>query len=209
MNFIHKYILPLLDKRLTLNDISFESGFCGLATYDINRPYLDKHIFLIYSMAMNNKAIAVRKKLAGLGITNKIDCKIKGESYRIFCFPIVGNTIINLMSNILSLTDEQTLQVYKFWKFTDDDINQRMLNISYFPENFKETGVPEFDFSPKDFISTNEKGQALVFQRLPFICFVIYMNVLDRVTNAIRLQTLLYLLLFQKKTLKKMKKILH
>lgn len=162
MNFVHKYILPLLDKRLTLDDISLESGFCGLATYDINRPHLDRHIFLIYNMAMNNKAIAVRKKLANLGIVNKIDCKIKGESYRIFCFPIIGKTILNLMSNIISLTDDETLQVYRFWGFTDNDVNQRMLNYSYFPENFQETGVPEFDFSPKDFIKLNEKGEALI-----------------------------------------------
>ena len=112
-------------------------------------------------------AIEVRKKLANLGIVNKIDCKIKGESYRIFCFPIIGKTIIKLMSNIISLTDDETLQVYRFWDFTDNDVNQRMLNYSYFPENFQETGVPEFDFSPKDFIKLNEKGEALVMSVSP------------------------------------------
>lgn len=176
MNFIHKFILPLLSDKLTLTDISTDTGFCGLATYDKNRPYLDSHVFLIYHIEMNNHAIQVRKKLASLGICNKIDCKINGETYRIFCFPIVGKTIINLMSNILSLTDEETLQVYKFWGFTDKDINKRMVNITYLPELFEELSVPEFDYSPKDFIEFNEKGQALISQCLPFIRFYIYMT---------------------------------
>lgn len=160
MNFVHKFILPLLSDKLTLDDISLDSGFCGMATKDKNRPYLDNHIFLIYSIKMTNKAIAVRKKLESLGIHNKIDCKINGESYRIFCFPIIGKTIPTLMSNIIGLTDNETLQVYKFWKFTDDDINRKMVDITYFPELFKESIVPEFDYSLD--IKFDKEGRALI-----------------------------------------------
>ena len=48
MNFIHKFILPLLSDKLTLDDISIDAGFCGLATKDINRPYLDNHILVYF-----------------------------------------------------------------------------------------------------------------------------------------------------------------
>ena len=161
MNFIHKFILPLLNKDLILEDISLDTGFCGLATYDKNRPYLDKHIFLLYHIESNNHAIAVRKKLASLDIYNKIDCKINGETYRIFCFPIIGKTILNLMSNITLLSEQETLQIYKFWKFTDEQINHRMVDNSYFPEKFEHSCIPEFDYSPKDFIMFDKKGQAL------------------------------------------------
>ena len=163
MNFIHKFILPLLDKGLSLEDISEDVGFCGMATYDPNRPYLDNHIFLIYSMVMTNKAIAVRKKLASLGIYNKIDCRIKGNPYRIFCFPIIGKSILNLTSNVIGLSDSELMQVYKFWGFTDSEINKYMLNNQYMPELFKELKVPEFDFSPKDLLKFDEKGWALDF----------------------------------------------
>lgn len=162
MNYIHKLILPLLSKELTLDDIALDTGFCGLATYDKNRPYLDKHIFLIYHVEQNNHAIAVRKKLASLDIYNKIDCRINGETYRIFCFPIIGKTIINLMSNITLLNEQETLQVYKFWNFKDEQINRRMVDNSYLPELFAHTCVPEFDFSPKDFITFDKKRQAFI-----------------------------------------------
>lgn len=162
MNFIYKFILPLLSKELTLSDISLDTGFCGMATYDKNRPYLDNHIFLIYHIEQNNHAIAVRKKLASLDIHNKIDCKINGESYRIFCFPIIGKTILNLMSDITLLSEQETLQIYKFWKFTDEQINRRMVDNNYFPEKFEHSCIPEFDFSPKDFITFDKKGQALL-----------------------------------------------
>lgn len=160
MNFVYKFILPLLSDKLTLDDISIESGFCGMATKDINRPYLDNHIFLIYAMDMTNKAIAIRKKLASLDIHNKIDCRIKGKPYRIFCFPIIGRTIPTLMSNIIGLTANETLQVYKFWKFTDDDINKKMIDITYCPQLFKESVIPEFDYSPD--IKFDKEGRALI-----------------------------------------------
>lgn len=183
MNFIHKFIIPLLDKRLTLDDISEDVGFCGMATYDPNRPYLDNHIFLVYSMVMTNKAIAVRKKLASLGIHNKIDCRIQGKPYRVFCFPIIGKSILNLTSNVIGLTDDELMQVYKFWKFTDSEMNKYMLNNQYMPELFKELKVPEFDFSPKDLLKFDKKGWTLDYQCSPFIFYTIrYMNNLDRIT---------------------------
>lgn len=174
MNFIHKFIIPLLDSRITLDDISEDVGFCGMATYDPNRPYLDNHIFLIYSMEMTNKAIAVRKKLASLDIHNKIDCRIQGNPYRVFCFPIIGKSILNLMSNVISLSENELLQVYKFWNFNDSEINKYMVNNMYIPEFFKELKVPEFDYSPKDFIKFDEKGWTLDYQCSPFIFVFCY-----------------------------------
>lgn len=174
MNFIHKFIIPLLDSRITLDDISEDVGFCGMATYDPNRPYLDNHIFLIYSMEMTNKAIAVRKKLASLDIHNKIDCRIQGNPYRVFCFPVIGKSILNLMSNVISLSENELLRVYKFWNFNDSEINKYMVNNMYIPEFFKELKVPEFDYSPKDFIKFDEKGWTLDYQCSPFIFVFCY-----------------------------------
>ena len=161
MNFIHKFIIPLLDKRLTLEDISEDVGFCGMATMDINRPYLDNHIFLIYSMEMTNKAIAVRKKLASLdNLHSKINCRIKGKACRIFCFPIIGNSIIDLMSNIIAPCEQDLLQIYKFWNFNDVEMNKYMVDNTYLPELFKKTTVPEFDYSPE--FKFDKEGRALI-----------------------------------------------
>lgn len=66
------------------------------------------------------------------------------------------------MSNSTTLNENETLQIYKFWNFNDDDINHRMVDNTYIPELFKPATVPEFDYSPKDFIRYNEKGQIVV-----------------------------------------------
>lgn len=187
MNFIHKFIIPLLDKKITLEDISEEVGFCGMATMDVNRPYYDNHIFLVYSMVMTNKAIAVRKKLASLdNLYSKIDCRIQGKPCRIFCFPIIGKTIINLMSNIIAPNDNELIQIYKFWNFNDSDINNYMVNNTYLPELFKESIVPEFDYSPK--FEFDEKGQALIYQCPPFILLVL--------TRTIQIESFIILICF-------------
>ena len=48
-----KLIIPLLDDNITREDVSPNSGFVGIYTEDINKPYLDNHIFLLYDSEVN------------------------------------------------------------------------------------------------------------------------------------------------------------
>ena len=47
MSNITKTIIPLIDDDLTLEDFSESTGFEAVYYEDINRPYLDNHIFII------------------------------------------------------------------------------------------------------------------------------------------------------------------
>ena len=50
-----KCILPLIDERLTKNDISKESGFVNAYLYDQNRPSLEQCCFLLYDNSVRSK----------------------------------------------------------------------------------------------------------------------------------------------------------
>ena len=47
-NLTTKLIVPLLDDNIVLEDVSEESGFVNAYTDDINKPFYDNHIFLLY-----------------------------------------------------------------------------------------------------------------------------------------------------------------
>ena len=47
-NLTTKLIIPLLDDNIVLEDVSEESGFVNAFTDDINKPFYDNHIFLLY-----------------------------------------------------------------------------------------------------------------------------------------------------------------
>ena len=47
-NLTTKLIIPLLDDNIVLEDVSEESGFVNAYTDDINKPFYDNHIFLLY-----------------------------------------------------------------------------------------------------------------------------------------------------------------
>ena len=50
-----KCILPLIDERLTRNDISKESGFVNAYLYDQNRPSLEQCCFLLFVIFVRSK----------------------------------------------------------------------------------------------------------------------------------------------------------
>ena len=53
LNDVSTYILPLIDDSITLDDISINSGFINAYTEDINRPYLEDKVFLLYDSKVN------------------------------------------------------------------------------------------------------------------------------------------------------------
>lgn len=44
-----KVLIPLLGENMMLEDISEDVGFYDAYTSNIDKPYLDSHIFLVYS----------------------------------------------------------------------------------------------------------------------------------------------------------------
>ena len=163
MSLHTKLILPLIDKSLKLEDLSYKTGFVDAYTLDINRPSLTNHVFLLYKRVMTPESIKTREKLSKLScFYNKKNMKINNVLYVLFSFTI--NSKIKLIKNngCLLLVKDDKANIGKFWSYTDVDVTDFLLGFSYLGDGFKDDVVPEEDYSPSDFITYNEKRGELV-----------------------------------------------
>ena len=163
MSIYNKLILPLIDSKLTIEDISPNTGFAGVYTMDINRPSLTNHVFLLYKKVATIEARNTKEKLSNSPyLYSKRTISLGGVLYNLYCFictkPI---SLIKDNGHILLGKAEKT-QIGKFWQFLDTDVTDYLLGFSCIDENFKDTVIPEEDFSPKDFITYDEKRGTLV-----------------------------------------------
>lgn len=148
-----KTIIPLLSNDLVLDDIKVENGFVGAFSYDINRPTLDQHIFLLYIYNVTNffKERDARLKACPT-FRSRRTVRIKG--FLIVCYTFYNNqrSIRSIIDDRWLVNDEDKLRIFKFWNFTDNDINQYMLHpdINLFSETFKQVVIPEWDYDGKD-----------------------------------------------------------
>lgn len=163
MSLHTKLILPLIDENLTLEDISEKTGFVGIYTLDINRPYLTHHVFLMYKRNLTDEFLRICEKLPTLkSFYNKKNVKINGTLYVVYTFTI-NLSIKNIRKNALSMLGKaDRTKIGKFWKFTDIDITDFLLGYSYLGEEFKDSILPEEDYSPSDFLTYDEKRGTLI-----------------------------------------------
>lgn len=145
-----KAIIPLLHRDLTMDDISNKRGFVGAFSYDINRPSLDTHIFLLFLYEIDNYFIARDQKLkASPAFRSRIIVRIKG--YLLACYTFTSNkipSVLSITSDQWNLSKEDKLNIFKFWNFTDDDMNDFMTcpeNFLCFMDKFELVTIPEWD----------------------------------------------------------------
>lgn len=153
LNDVSKFIVPLLDDNLTLEDISEESGFVNAFSTDKNRPYLEDKVFLLYKSTTNTVESLTRfRKFNSLDtIYNTRFITIKGEHYTVYAFNRVAyrKDIKNLLTGNSLVSLQAKLEISNFWKtLPTDDLNLRLFLPHYrFAENIEAT-VPEEDFYP-------------------------------------------------------------
>lgn len=162
-----KFLLALVDNELTREDISEKNGFIGLYIGDINRPYLDKHIFLMYSADnVQAGAVDVLKRLQTYkNYYNRYFIKIKGKPYVLYAFIKMNKDIEKVIQGkILTSLDLDSLKrVFKFWDFEDKDVNDYIFfRNEYVIPTFSE--VPEEDYKPKLKLVYNEKTRSSHFE---------------------------------------------
>lgn len=150
-----KMIIPLLGWGLKLEDIDQSKGFRGVFSYDINRPSLDNHIFLLYSRKTTAFSIDRDARLKSLpSFYSRREVRIKGITFLCYTFVISNPNIRKIKDNCFgSLTDFEKMRIFKFWNFTDDDINNFMLHpidIDVKVEQFEQKVIPEWDYVPDD-----------------------------------------------------------
>lgn len=120
LNHVAKLIVPLLDDNIVHDDISYESGFVNAYIDDINRPYLEDFIFLLYDSSFNtieslNRFLKFRQ-LDTLHSMRYI--KINKQHYTVYVFSKVNNKAVinNIIQGSATTPATAKLDIYNFWK---------------------------------------------------------------------------------------------
>jgi len=149
MSLALKYIIPLLDNHLTKETISEKAGFVNAFTNDINKPYLDNHILLMYDFeASHTKELTNRAYIFAYKIKKKPFLhRINNKWYSIYALPIInGNARKYRTSGIPSFSESDRLKMINFWGTSDSDINKMITNPFTTLTTFEESTIAEEDY---------------------------------------------------------------
>lgn len=111
-------LVPLIDDNITINDVNEESGFVNAYTEDINKPFHNDNVFLLYKVINTKQCLDTFSKLIKLDtLKTWRPVKINKEHYRVFVFHKVNNKNINNIINIgFCRNINDGLSIYNFWK---------------------------------------------------------------------------------------------
>lgn len=153
LNDVSKLVVPLLDDNIDPDDLSLESGFINAYTDDINRPYFDNHIFLMYdSNIATVKSMNRFRKFKALGtlFTSRY-VTINKKHYIIYVFSRVpkGNELKNVLNGSGCISAAAKLSIYNFWK----DVPFESYSHEIFLPHFRfckpvQAELPEEDYYP-------------------------------------------------------------
>lgn len=148
MSELKKVITPLIDTGISIEDISESEGFVDIFFEDINRPYLDNHVFLLYDWG-KKKSTKVFYKYKNLSSFYGYKVMyIEGKPYILYAF--TSNGLINrLKRGIAILRDVNKQRILQFWQFKDAWITLNVMRGTITcdpPEDY----VPEEDFMPDE-----------------------------------------------------------
>lgn len=159
-----KLMIPLLDKCITKEDLTPESGFVDAYVFDKNRPGIDNCIFLMYDISKTTKERGKHEHRFH-NCTNLHSIKvsyINGKPYKIFAFNIVGKDVKDLYNGFKPKQYNNVIRILSFWRGYDDDVNKTMLINK--PERLSRDWktIPEYDYLPGPQMGFGKKeGEAL------------------------------------------------
>ncbi len=146
-----KLMLPLTKYPITMDMVSEETGFINAFTYDMNNPWLENRIFLMYEFDMSTRKKAIRfEKMKRLGLCSNI-YKIKNKLYQIYTLPYTNEDLITSERIGYMCIDEpdSKYKILSFWKNTQDDVTDFILGTKK-QQKFDKTSVPEKDYDEKE-----------------------------------------------------------
>lgn len=169
MSTLEKLIIPFLSDSITREDVSEEAGFLHLYTSDINRPYMDDCIFLLYDVETKTKEARLREfKFRSLKEISYSKCiRINNKYYMLYIFPIINKDIERFKNGLRHSSKDGFIKILKFWNGSDEKITEYLMGtlLSY---DHTDISVPE-----EDYIVTlqerrlNKKGEGLVISPPP------------------------------------------
>lgn len=136
LNEVSKLIVPLLDDNIVHDDISLESGFINAFTTDIDRPYLENYIFLLYKTVNSLQSLNMFCKFSDLDTVYNVQYfTINKEHYSLYTFTRTNsnNDIKNLLNGSGCISVQSKLNIYNFWK----DVPSESYNYELFLPQFK------------------------------------------------------------------------
>lgn len=147
MSNISKVIVPLVDEKLSLEDLSDKEGFEGIYFEDINRPYLDDHIFLMYNWD-DKKSTKVFYKFRNMkSFYGYKIIYINRVPHIVYTF--TSNSLINrLKRGTAILRDVNKLRILQFWQFKDAWVALNVARGTVISDPPTEI-VPEEDYLPE------------------------------------------------------------
>lgn len=177
-----KLALPLIDDNLLKDDLSEKAGFVDAFTQDINRPFLNNHLFLMYSYNNTKESVTRYCKFLKLPTLYKYyHVKIDKIMYIVYCFikhPERKKDINNILKGSqYFISNSSKFNISSF--YTEYDITLCLYNQhwNYIGENIDI--LPEEDLyinknSPvgdesTELLETNKKGQLLDTRNCPLV----------------------------------------
>lgn len=123
MQLQFKIIIPLLDPNISKEDLSPEAGLIDVYSSDINRPWLTRHIFLLYEdkPTKESKHREVHFIKASHIWTTKI-VNIDGKVYTLYTACISNDELFKFYESWGYLTFGQRAFLFLFWD--DQEVTQ-------------------------------------------------------------------------------------
>ena len=148
-NLTTKLIIPLLDDNIVLEDVSEESGFVNAFTDDINKPFYDNHIFLLYKSVDTIESLRRFQKFNKLTTIHNIRyITINNEHYIVYTFVKINKDINNILKCGQCFNPKNSFEINNFWRNIDNDLFQRLFIPQYeYSKDIKDI-LPEEDYYP-------------------------------------------------------------
>lgn len=162
MTKLLKIILPLTDE-FNLTDLDKNKGFVDAYLSDIDRPFLDSHLFLMYEWG-DKKNIDIFYRFQEMKkFYNYRIIYIDKKPMIVYCFVIIDLSIKCLLDCGGALNDKQRLRVLQFWQFTDSEINAEIIRGTMIIDYAKQDSVPLGDYLPteEECLMEQIKGEVL------------------------------------------------
>lgn len=149
MSNILKLAIPLIDPDISLKDIDSDTGFNGAYFEDLDRPYLDSHIFLLYDWNKDipNAAMTFYKFKNLKSFHGYKTMYVDGKPKIVYTFTCTKamNTLRDGCARLYTVKGKE--QVLKFWNFTDEWVTNTLLSTPMIYEPATET-LPLEDYLP-------------------------------------------------------------
>lgn len=162
-----KVLIPLLGENMMLEDISEDVGFYDAYTSNIDKPYLDSNIFLVYSnLCHTDERWYTDRKIKGLSTYYGSDTiYIKDKPFTVYILKVIPKKYLDIMDGIVNLTTKERDKINKFWRCTDNYIN-RFICDKYNKISCEESNLPLNDnyVTLDDVYFENEKSSGLLIE---------------------------------------------